>query len=67
MKSSIIIIPNEHVLNVPIYSANLDKKEPYHGKKIRKFSEANTLEITPKSLGISEDSYVGISLSTGFI
>lgn len=59
MKPSIVILPNEEVLDVPLFSEELGRTSSCHGESIKKFSDCYQLGITPESLGLPLGSYAG--------
>ncbi len=53
-----IIIPNENILDVPVFSEKVGINE-YHSQKIKEFSDRYNLGLTFENVGIEADKYYG--------
>lgn len=56
MKKETIIIPNENILNVPIYNKPV---EIHHAKNIKDFSDKYQLGLTFENVGLKENEFYG--------
>lgn len=59
MKPSILILPNENVLDVPLYFKELNANTLQHGKGVHDFSDLYNLGLNSESLGLPNGVYVG--------
>lgn len=58
MYRAVIVIPDENILNVGVYSKQLTDNE-FHGAGVKYFSNRYKLGITAESLGLEDDEYPG--------
>lgn len=56
MKKETIIIPNENILNVPIFNKPV---EVHHAKNIKDFSDLYQLGLTFENVGLKENEFYG--------
>lgn len=64
MKKETIIIPNETILNVPIYNKPV---ETFHAKNIKDFSDKYKLGLTFENVGLPDNEFYGIYWQTALI
>lgn len=64
MKKETIIIPNETILNVPIYNKPV---ETFHAKNIKDFSDKYKLGLNFENVGLPDNEFYGIYWQTALI